>query len=83
MSAFEQVVVVEKNRELYLWHDVRIHLDSVEGLGSFVELEALASPGSDLDAERDAVDELRRALEIRDEDLVGESYADLLHGALS
>jgi adenylate cyclase class IV len=52
----------------------------VEDLGSFLELEAVASPGSDLGAEQDALDELRRALKIRDEDLLGESYADLSLG---
>ena len=34
------LVVVEKRRRLLLWEGVRIHLDEVEGLGSFVELEA-------------------------------------------
>ena len=47
-------VVVEKRRRLLLWEGVRIHLDEVEGLGSFVELEAVAAgPDSDLSAERD------------------------------
>ena len=78
VTALDEVAVVAKTRKLYVWRDVRIHLDSVAGLGSFLELEAVASPGSDLGAERDAVAELRRALEIRDEDLLGESYADLL-----
>ena len=32
--------VVEKRRRLLLWDGVRIHLDDVEGLGTFVELEA-------------------------------------------
>ena len=38
-------VVVEKRRRLLLWETVRIHLDEVEGLGSFLELEAVAEPG--------------------------------------
>jgi len=32
---------VSKRREIYLWHNVRIHLDAVTGLGSFVEFEAV------------------------------------------
>jgi predicted adenylyl cyclase CyaB len=80
-SALGEVAVVEKTRRLYLWRDVRIHLDTVERLGSFVELEAVAAPGSDLSAEEDALAELRRALAIRDEDLLGESYAELLRAA--
>ena len=39
-------VVVEKRRHLLLWKTVRIHLDEVTGLGSFVELEAVAGAGS-------------------------------------
>jgi predicted adenylyl cyclase CyaB len=34
--------VVEKTRELHLWQHTRIHLDEVVGLGSFLELEAVA-----------------------------------------
>ena len=34
-------VVVSKQRRLLLWEGVRIHLDDVEGLGSFVEFEAV------------------------------------------
>lgn len=36
-------VVVKKRRELFIVGNVRIHLDSVEGLGDFVEFEALVS----------------------------------------
>jgi homotetrameric cytidine deaminase len=51
-------VVVEKRRHLLLWETVRIHLDEVTGLGSFVELEAVADPESDLSRERAQVDHL-------------------------
>jgi adenylate cyclase class IV len=37
-------VVVRKKRHLYLLRGIRIHLDSVEGLGDFIEFEALVSP---------------------------------------
>jgi predicted adenylyl cyclase CyaB len=77
-AALGEGVVVEKRRRLFLWRGVRIHLDRVEGLGSFLELEAVAPPGSDLAAEREAVAELRSRLGIRDTDLVAGSYADLL-----
>ena len=73
-------VVVVKRRRLLLWETVRIHLDEVRGLGSFLELEAVAAPGSDLTRERAQVAHLREALEIRDEALVEGSYADALLG---
>ena len=67
---------VVKRRRLLLWEGVRIHLDAVEGLGAFVELEAVAGPGSDLEPERAKVTHLRAALEIGDDALRPGSYAD-------
>ena len=69
-------VVVEKRRHLLLWETVRIHLDEVTGLGSFVELEAVAEPESDLYRERAQVDHLIAKLYIG-APLEG-SYSDLL-----
>jgi adenylate cyclase, class 2 len=57
---------------------VRIHLDRVEGLGAFVELEAVAPPASDLTAEYARVAHLREALSITDDRLVEHGYADAL-----
>ena len=53
-GAWASRAVVEKRRRLLLWESVRIHLDDVEGLGAFVELEAVAEPGSDLAREQRA-----------------------------
>jgi homotetrameric cytidine deaminase len=77
-AALGTLVVVEKRRRLLLSDGVRIHLDDVQGLGAFVELEAVAAPGSDLGAERDKVEHLRGALEIAEDQLVPQSYSDLL-----
>ena len=72
------VVVVEKFRRLLLWDGVRIHLDAVEGLGTWVELEAVAPPDSDLGDEHRKVAELRSVLKISDDDVVARGYAALL-----
>ena len=71
-------VVVEKSRRLLRWRNVRIHLDRVDGLGDFVELEAIAASPGGLEVERDRMEELRAALGIADEQLVAHGYADLL-----
>jgi predicted adenylyl cyclase CyaB len=70
--------VVRKRREIYLWHNVRIHLDLVDGLGSLLELEAVLSAdhGEEVSGKRLAV--LRRELKIRPEDCVSASNVDLL-----
>jgi homotetrameric cytidine deaminase len=77
-AALGTVVVVEKFRRLLLWEDVRIHLDAVEGLGTWVELEAVASADSDLSDEHRKVAELRAVLDMKDEDVVATGYAAML-----
>jgi len=77
-AALGTLVVVAKRRRLLLLDNVRIHLDEVEGLGSFIELEAVAAPESDPAVEHDQVARLQGQLEIGDDALVGESYSDLL-----
>ena len=63
-------VVVEKARRLLRWRNVRIHLDRVDSLGDFVELEAVAASPGGWEVERDRVEQLRAALGIADEQLV-------------
>jgi homotetrameric cytidine deaminase len=71
-------VVVAKTRRLLLSGNVRIHLDDVDGLGRYIELEAVADQAADLGEERRKVDRLRELLDIRDGDLRPGSYADAL-----
>ena len=78
-AALGTLVVVEKERHLLLWEGVRIHLDTVTGLGSFVELEGVAPPDSDLSAEREKVARLQQALGIAE--VLTDSYSDRLLGA--
>jgi adenylate cyclase class IV len=69
---------VAKRRRLFLWRDVRIHLDDVEQLGRFIELEAVAPSESDLTHEHNLVVELRDAFDITDERLIAIGYAEQL-----
>jgi homotetrameric cytidine deaminase len=75
------LATVSKRRRLLLWQGVRIHLDEVRDLGSFLELEAVADQGSDLSTEREKVERLRSALGVDEADLVAEGYSDLLRVA--
>jgi adenylate cyclase class 2 len=79
-AALGAKVVVAKRRRLHVWHEVRIHLDEVDGLGTFIELEAVARPESDLTREHALVRELREAFAITDGRLVSRGYADQLLG---
>lgn len=70
--------VVKKRREILLYHNVRIHLDDVAGLGRFLEFEAVLGPETD-DAEgRAQLDWLIEKFAIAAADLLEGSYADLL-----
>jgi homotetrameric cytidine deaminase len=77
-AAYGTLGTVAKRRRLLIWEGVRIHLDEVEGLGSYIELEAVADAGSDLSAEHDKVERLRAELGIEDDNLIATSYSDLL-----
>ena len=72
------LVVVRKRREVLLWQNVRIHLDRVDGLGTFLELEAVVDQRHDDAACRAHVATLMAALQLRDDDLIRASYAELL-----
>jgi predicted adenylyl cyclase CyaB len=77
-SALGVKVAVRKKRRLLLWRNVRIHLDRVDGLGNFIELEAVAEAGTDLDREYKSITELRDALGITDERILASGYSDEL-----
>lgn len=70
--------VVHKVRSLWLWDNVRIHLDRVEGLGDYIEFEAVLDEShSDADGiEKNA--QLMRAFDLSRADIETGSYADLL-----
>ncbi|MGH2912528.1 MAG: class IV adenylate cyclase [Solirubrobacteraceae bacterium] len=82
-AAIGLVVVVTKRRQLFLWRDVRIHLDDVEELGTFIELEAVAPPSSDLQHEHQLISQLRTTFDITDERLIPHGYATQLKAANS
>jgi len=77
-DAFGVGVIVVKRRRLLIWQSVRIHLDAVEDLGSFIELEAVAEPSSDLQLEYRLIASLRESLEITDDRLIAAGYAEQL-----
>lgn len=70
--------IVEKTRVLYLVGQTRVHLDSVLGLGDFLELEVMLRPGQDAAEGRAIATDLMHRLGIRDSDLCSTSYADMI-----
>jgi adenylate cyclase len=71
---------VRKRRELWLLQATRIHLDRVDGLGAFVELETVAA-GAAGSAEREEHDRIARALHLDSTATLAGSYIDLVEAA--
>lgn len=70
--------VVKKTRDLYMLGPVRIHLDDVADLGSFIEFEALLGRGCNEHRGRELVAELRAKLGHAIGEPLSSGYADLL-----
>lgn len=72
-------MIVKKQREIYYIDNVKFHIDELEGLGSFVEIEA-----GDILADKTESELLEQCnfymkeFGIKANDLVAESYSDLL-----
>ena len=74
--------VVRKRRDVFFVGRTRVHLDEVEDLGSFVELEVVLGD-RDRAADGEAVARgLMEQLGISDEDLIDVAYVDLLEKGL-
>jgi adenylate cyclase, class 2 len=70
--------VVTKRRRLFLHRNVRIHLDDVEGLGTFVELESvLAVPGNQSADEARALAEVVAVLGLAGRETIAGGYLEL------
>ncbi|GAB4459282.1 MAG: class IV adenylate cyclase [Anaerolineales bacterium] len=70
--------VVKKTRCLYLVGQTRVHLDDVQGLGQFMELEVVLREGQK-EAEGQAIaEELMTSLGVERSDLLEGAYMDLL-----
>jgi homotetrameric cytidine deaminase len=80
-AAYGTLVTVTKRRKLLMWEGVRIHLDEVEDLGSYLEFEAVGEVGGDLTTEYMKVKRLRDELGIDEDDLIATSYADMVREA--
>jgi predicted adenylyl cyclase CyaB len=69
---------VVKRREVFMVEGTRIHLDDVDGLGRFLELEAVLGPGESRESGEERVRRLSDELGIADSDLIDTAYIDLL-----
>jgi predicted adenylyl cyclase CyaB len=72
--------IVDKRREVFLIDNVRVHLDEVKNLGSFIEFEAVCESDDKEETTRQTkkVNDLVKTFEIVESDLLEKSYVDYL-----
>ena len=70
--------IVRKTRTMYMVGSTRVHLDTVENLGYFLELEVMLNEEESEESGRLQADRLMERLRIRREDLIAGAYVDLL-----
>lgn len=73
------LAVVDKLREIYFIDNVKFHIDTVEDLGTFVEIEAIDTvPGIGRDRLLEQCNHYIDLFKISQNDLISVSYSDLL-----
>ena len=82
-TLFEQMLgvhtVIEKKREIFLYENVRIHLDQVKTLGEFLEFEAVINDNSQgRKTEEEKIFWLMELFGIEEENLISTSYENLI-----
>ena len=73
-----ETVTVNKRRTLYLIGQTRIHLDSVDRLGKFVELEVVLDDDQTTEQGILIADNLIVSLGLENAERISHAYADLL-----
>jgi predicted adenylyl cyclase CyaB len=76
--AYGQVGRVRKKRTLYLAGRTRVHLDEVEALGHFLELEVVLREGEPAEAGVREAEQIMQQLGIESAQLIDRAYVDLL-----
>lgn len=72
-------VVVDKNRKIYFLENVKFHFDEVQGLGAFLEVEAIDEGAKfSIDELKDQCEHFRKFFNLPESALQSQSYSDML-----
>ena len=77
-NSLGKLVTVNKKRVLYIYENVRIHLDTVGGLGKFIEIEIVCKTASDTRSAAKKMKMLTKVLGIKYKDHIKVSYSDMI-----
>lgn len=71
--------IVEKKRKIYFVENVKFHFDMVEGLGTFIEVEAIDNNGEfSIQQLKEQCDHYFNYFELLKSQLIDKSYSDLI-----
>ncbi|MEN9997494.1 MAG: hypothetical protein RI922_484 [Bacteroidota bacterium] len=72
-------VIVDKKRKIYFIDNVKFHFDQVDQLGTFIEVEAIDTKDEfTIEQLKKQCDEYFNFFELSDDQLIDQSYSDLL-----
>lgn len=71
-------LVVEKTRKIYLYDNIRVHLDYIEDLGTFIELEGVITKAGQREETLQKIELLMELFQIKDNDIILNAYADMI-----
>ena len=72
---FRVLVTVIKKREIYIHKNIRVHIDTVKGLGKYIEIEIIYD---DISKAKDIMNNLVTELNLDENKFIKVSYSDLL-----
>jgi predicted adenylyl cyclase CyaB len=79
LAALPTLIVVEKKREIYFIDHIKFHIDTLSALGSFIEIEVIdANDAMDISEMKEQCQWYMELLDIQKEDLMENSYSDML-----
>jgi adenylate cyclase class 2 len=71
--------IVDKQRKIYFIDNVKFHFDTVEGLGTFIEVEAIDKDGNiGIEKLKNQCETYAKILGVHPTDFIANSYSDML-----
>lgn len=74
-SLYKKLVIVKKEREIFIIDNIRIHIDAVKGLGKFLEFEVIIKT---LSKAKKEMEKLIEHFGLEEKQFIKVSYSDLL-----
>jgi len=81
-AAWGKYAEVDKHRVVYLYQNIRIHLDEVVNLGRFIEFEAMINLEDEQPVAHENLKRLMNLFQIEDGDLIEISYGDIMRNEM-